>query len=117
MMITSLLAAALHKRLRRTGTYTTSHSIAAWQHRRLAVSWYASGMHRHLCCTLDDVMRVHEQHHQQAPAAAPAATAAVLPVVDALVAHVLAQHTAVCCESCNGDAHVIINLEHLALVG
>jgi hypothetical protein len=49
MMITSLLAAALHKRLRRTGTYTTLHSIAAWQHRRLAVSWYASGMHRHLC--------------------------------------------------------------------
>jgi hypothetical protein len=38
------------------------------------------------------------------------------PVVDALIAHVLAQHPAVCCEAGYGDAHVIINFEHLALV-
>lgn len=39
-----------------------------------------------------------------------------IPVVEALVPHVLAQHTAICCQPSNSYPHVVINLEDLALV-
>lgn len=38
------------------------------------------------------------------------------PVVDALIAHVFAEYTAICCQTRNGNAHVVVDLEHLALV-
>jgi hypothetical protein len=37
-------------------------------------------------------------------------------VVDALIAHVFAEYTAICCQTRNGNAHVVVDLEHLALV-
>lgn len=46
----------------------------------------------------------------------PSATIA-LPVVDTLIAHVFAQHAAVRREPRDGNAHVVVDFEDLALVG
>ena len=43
-------------------------------------------------------------------------TVVLEPVVQAFISHVLAEMSAISCEACNGNAHVVVNVKHLFLV-
>lgn len=65
-------------------------------------------LHPRACCT---------RHAACARMVARAADPGPPPVVQALVPHVSAQHAPVCSQARNGDAHVVVDLEDLALEG